>query len=76
MSIGNSGRIVIEVDPSLKKDLYSALAKEGLSLKHWFLRGATEYLENQTQLPLPLATVLDRDLGTAIAAAANKGKQE
>ena len=54
MSIGSSGRIVIEVDPDLKKNLYSALAKEGLSLKEWFLRGVTSYLENSSQLQLNL----------------------
>lgn len=54
MSIGSSGRIVIEVGPDLKKDLYSALAKEGLSLKEWFLRGATSYLEHASQLQLNL----------------------
>lgn len=54
MSIGNSGRIVIEVDPDLKKGLYSALAKDGMSLKEWFLKGATAYLEHASQLPLNL----------------------
>ncbi|MFT0533747.1 hypothetical protein ACMHYJ_13115 [Castellaniella hirudinis] len=54
MSIGSSGRIVVEIDPDLKKDLYSALVKEGLSLKEWFLRGATSYLEHSSQLQLDL----------------------
>lgn len=31
MSIGKSGRIVIEVDPATKRDLLSALAKDGLN---------------------------------------------
>lgn len=54
MSIGNSGRIVIEVDPDLKKGLYSALAKDGMSLKEWFLKGASAYLEHASQLPLKI----------------------
>ncbi|MCH0769518.1 hypothetical protein LNM76_17790 [Klebsiella pneumoniae] len=45
MSIGNSGRIVIEVKPEVKRRLYSALASEGISLKEWFLRNAEQYLE-------------------------------
>lgn len=49
MSIGNSGRIVIEVDPATKRDLYSALAKDGLTLKDWFLQNAANYLETHHQ---------------------------
>lgn len=52
MSIGKSGRIVIEVEPVLKKDLYSSLAKEGLTLKEWFLKNAVIYLDKKSQTPL------------------------
>ena len=31
MSIGKSGRIVIEVDPATKRNFFSALAKDGLN---------------------------------------------
>ena len=51
MSIGNSGRIVIEVDPAIKKGLYSLLAKEGMTLKEWFLKNAAVYLNNELQIP-------------------------
>ena len=44
MSIGNSGRIVIEIDPHFKRTLYSALAKDGMTLKDWFLREVQIYL--------------------------------
>jgi len=54
MSIGSSGRIVIEVEPEVKRQLYSALTKDGMSLKEWFLRHADEYLAAGGQLPLPL----------------------
>jgi hypothetical protein len=40
MSIGSSGRIVIEVDTDLKRMLYSSLEKENLTLKEWFIRNA------------------------------------
>ncbi len=56
MSIGNSGRIVIEVDPGVKRHLYVALTRDGMSLKEWFLRNAQTYLANADQRPLSPAT--------------------
>lgn len=61
MSIGNSGRIVIEVAPDVKRQLYSALARDGMSLKEWFLRNAEVYLEGGGQLSLPLPKHTDGD---------------
>ena len=55
MSIGNSGRIVIEVDPEIKKQLYSMLARDGMTLKDWFLQEAKSYMDTATQIPLDLA---------------------
>lgn len=52
MSIGNSGRIVIEVDPGVKRHLYAALTRDGMSLKEWFLRNAQTYLAHADQWPL------------------------
>ena len=49
MSIGSSGRIVIEVDTELKKMLYASLEKENLTLKEWFVRNATTYLRDIDQ---------------------------
>ncbi|MNG31835.1 hypothetical protein D3C84_1177110 [compost metagenome] len=46
MSIGSSGRIVIEIDPDLKKKLYSILVQDGMSLKSWFLNEANLYLSS------------------------------
>lgn len=45
MSIGSSGRIVIEIEPEIKRRLYSRLAIEGISLKEWFLREANLYVD-------------------------------
>jgi putative alpha-1,2-mannosidase len=56
MSIGNSGRIVIEVHPDLKKQLYSSLTRDGMSLKEWFLRNAELYITNGGQLALSLSS--------------------
>lgn len=52
MARGESGRIVLEIDPSQKEDLYSALAKDGLTLKDWFLRQAAQYLCDIDQMSL------------------------
>jgi hypothetical protein len=49
MPIGKSRRIVIDVeDVRLKRDLYSALAAEGRSLKDWFASSAREYLSGRS----------------------------
>jgi hypothetical protein len=52
MAIGNSGRIVLEVDPELKKALYSELAKDGLTLKGWFVGAATKFVEARSDKQL------------------------
>lgn len=46
MAQGPSGRIVIEVDPELKQKLYSALKKDGLRMRDWFLGQVVDFLEN------------------------------
>ena len=52
MARGESGRIVLEIDPSQKGDLYSALTRDGLTLKDWFLQQAAQYLRDRDQVPL------------------------
>lgn len=54
MSIGSSGRIVIEVEPELKRELYAYLTRDGLTLKEWFLQEARTYLAATNQLSLGL----------------------
>ena len=54
MSIGNSGRIVIEIEPDLKQELHKALRQEGLNLKAWFLENAEKFLAERGQLQLAL----------------------
>jgi len=44
---GDSGRIVIEVDPDLKRRLYSALAMKNLTLKQWFVELAEQHVSAQ-----------------------------
>ena len=50
MARGESGRIVLEIDPSQKDELYSALARDGMTLKDWFLQQASHYLKDPSQL--------------------------
>jgi hypothetical protein len=49
MARGDSGRIVLEIDPSEKEELYAAVTKDGMTLKDWFRRKASEYLLERTQ---------------------------
>ncbi|MDQ7733790.1 DNA methyltransferase [Halomonas sp. SpR1] len=57
MSIGSSGRIVVEIDPDQKKELYSALAHEGLSLKEWFIKNMNTFLDNKNQISLDFSKI-------------------
>ena len=52
MARGNSGRIVLEIDPKIKQNLYSELSRHNLTLKDWFLDRATSFINNSTQPPL------------------------
>jgi len=37
MAIGNSGGIVIDIDPKLKKEIHSLINRKGLTMREWFL---------------------------------------
>lgn len=50
MAKGSSGRIVIEVDPEFKRDLYSILAADGETLKDWFIRAAEKHIKERGEL--------------------------
>lgn len=53
MAVGNSGRLVIEIDPELKRRLHQTLREDGTNLKDWFLLRALAYLEEKSpQKPL------------------------
>ena len=54
MPVGRSGRIVIEIDPDLKHELYAALERDGVTLKQWFLERVEEHLRYRGQLSLQL----------------------
>lgn len=44
MAIGKSHRIVIEVEPEFKEQIYAALKERGLTLKGWFTEKVTAEL--------------------------------
>ena len=50
-----SGRIVVDIDPELKLALHAALAAEGMSLKDWFVREASDFLDRRRQPRLAFA---------------------
>ncbi len=52
MAVGTSGRIVIDIDPELKRRLHTALMEEGKSLKDWFLERCADYLSERGQARL------------------------
>ena len=56
MAVGSSGRVVIEIDPELKRQLHAALEREGLTMKEWFLGRAQQYLFENVQLALRFGT--------------------
>jgi hypothetical protein len=49
MARGNSGRIVIDVTPEFKDELYSLLSNSKCTLKSWFITEAQRFMEEQRQ---------------------------
>ena len=60
MPVGKSGRIVIEIDPILKQELYKSLGSENSNLRSWFLDNVDKYLAEKSQPPMNFI-VLDAD---------------
>lgn len=42
MAVGHSGRIVIDLDPKLKKEIHEAVRLKDKNLKEWFLEKVKE----------------------------------
>ncbi|MCU8009939.1 hypothetical protein L5M11_20785 [Shewanella sp. SM87] len=60
MAKGESGRIVLEVEPELKKALYSILAMEQKTLKDWFVDKAQKHInEKKSELIQSFSKVND-----------------
>jgi len=56
MPRGPSGRLVIEIDPALKRRLHSALVADGITLKDWFVAQVDAFF---TDRPTPLFSTVD-----------------
>tara|TARA_R110001583_G_scaffold23707_1_gene87135 strand:+ start:3746 stop:3925 length:180 start_codon:yes stop_codon:yes gene_type:complete len=44
MAIGDSGRIVIDIDPKLKKEIHKLIKSKGLTMREWFLEQVSKDL--------------------------------
>ena len=55
MARGPSGRLVVELEPVLKHQLYSSLARDGLTFKDWLTGRAERYIADMNQPQLRAA---------------------
>ena len=56
MAQGKSGRIIIDVDPEFKEEIYQAIRNQGFSsMKEWFIQQARRICEESKQPSLGLA---------------------
>jgi len=63
MSRGPSGRIVVELEPELKRRLYAELAQEALTFKSWLIDQAERYIAVRGE-PLPFVAEARSRYGT------------
>lgn len=49
MAHGKSGRIIIDVDPAFKEQLYATLQEQGSTMKDWFLKQAHTLCDEHNQ---------------------------
>ncbi len=52
MARGKSGRVVLEIDPELKRQLYATLEHEQKTMKEWFVKEAEGLIYGDKQTPL------------------------
>ncbi len=52
MARGKSGRVVIEIDPKLKRQLYATLEYKQETMKEWFVKEAEGLIYGAKQLSL------------------------
>jgi predicted Rossmann fold nucleotide-binding protein DprA/Smf involved in DNA uptake len=65
MAVGRSGRIVVELEPELKRRFYSRLRSEGRDFKGWLLERVQDYLaisRDSEQAPSDLSELEKRVL--------------
>lgn len=49
MAQGSSGRVVIDLDPAFKEELYATLRARGINMKQWFTEHAKRLCEEHNQ---------------------------
>lgn len=49
MAQGPSGRMVVEIQPDLKRRLYAELTQEGLTFKEWLTGQVERYIADRSQ---------------------------
>ena len=59
---GKSGRIVLEVDPNIKRKLYLALEQNQITLKDWFLNTANSYIAENHDIQYKNNTLVAEDM--------------
>ena len=52
MARGKSGRVVIEIDPELKRQIYATLENKQQTMKEWFIKEAEDLIYGHKQLSL------------------------
>ena len=50
---GKSGKIVVEIDPDLKAEIYHTLELRGLNMKNWIEQEGRRLIASTTQPELP-----------------------
>lgn len=53
MAKGPSGRLVVDIEPTLKRELHAALAGDGTTFKEWVIARIDQYLDERRQPGLP-----------------------
>ena len=56
MARGKSGKIVVEIDPDLKAEIYRTLELKGLNMKAWIQEEGRRLIATTRQPELPLQT--------------------
>lgn len=53
MARGQSGKLIAEIDPALKRQFHAALTLDGSTFKDWVLENIHDYLEHRSEPELP-----------------------
>jgi hypothetical protein len=53
MARGQSGKLIAEIDPALKRQFHAALTLDGSTFKDWVLENIHDYLEHRSDPELP-----------------------